>query len=244
METLTRILYVLAGWNVIVLLLVIFAAFGAAALAKWAQAARTLVLRRGAAPTIHLSVLRWAGWLAFAFLLLVLPIAIVNVIRPHAIDGALVFKNGETAVAKVLSVEETSNTLNDQPVMRHNVIFKTARGENIETYFDSWDFNIYPSANSVDYPDAGETFRVAYLPNYPTTFVILTEADSQYTKTNQCSEILGKIEEARNKYEFDPKDENFKAEYARALADGIESSCGEGLSEKLNSLNVEGAAAK
>ncbi|MFZ1699411.1 MAG: hypothetical protein WBO10_08675 [Pyrinomonadaceae bacterium] len=148
----------------------------------------------------------------------------------------LINKYGEKAEAKVISRERTKNLHNEEPVERYNVIYRTAAGENIETYFESWDFNIYPSANSVRYPGPGQIFPVAYLPRFPKTFIILTEEQSEYKATVECSDILSKIAEKKNKFEFDPKNLKYMSEYMNALSEGIEKKCGDHLFDELRRI--------
>ncbi len=154
-----------------------------------------------------------------------LALSIVNLVRPHYIDGQLMDAIGKRTEAKVVRIEGTSIRHNKQPVMRHYVIFKTADGENIDTYFETWDFNVYPSANSVSYPGQGETFGVLYLPSYPTAFLILTDDESSYSKSRECGDILKDLETAKIKFEFDPTDAAYKREFEQATQKAVKANC-------------------
>ncbi|MDM7922806.1 MAG: hypothetical protein QUS14_10945 [Pyrinomonadaceae bacterium] len=151
--------------------------------------------------------------------------SLVNMIFPHVLDGYLIVNYGNTADARVTGIEATSKYLNKSRVMRHNVIFKTAAGENYETHFETWDFNVYPSANSVRYPGQGEAFRVAYLPSFPSAFVILTDDGSDFSRKQECSDALAEIETARIKLEFDRNDPEFKRAYGEAVVKAAELKC-------------------
>ena len=157
------------------------------------------------------------GFLAFS---------VFNIFRPHLVDGWLMNAVGARANAVVTNVEATNNRHNKNTVMRHDILFKTADGTPVETYFHTWDFNIYPSASSVRYPQQGQQFRVLYLPSYPTTFLILTEEDSPYSKQNDCGDLIKALEAAKIKHDFDPKDPKFKAALDEAAKKVIDAKCG------------------
>lgn len=160
-------------------------------------------------------------------------ISFVNLIRPHILDGALIMRYGEIADATVLTVEDTGNLHNKQRVMRHRIIFKMANGEDMETSFDTWDFNVYPSANSVRYPGRGESFRIVYLPSFPEAFLILTEDASQYSKTERCKPILAEVEAMRLRTEFDPENTVYKREYEQATAKAAKDGCTKNLPDDM-----------
>ncbi|HVF47666.1 MAG TPA: hypothetical protein VNA17_08885, partial [Pyrinomonadaceae bacterium] len=178
-------------------------------------------------------------WLAAAALLAALAItalALINIVSRHALDGPLINAYGKKADAKVLSKQSTNSTFNEQPVERYNIIFRTEAGQNVETYFETWDFNIYPPANSVRYPTPGQNFRVAYLPVYPTAFLILTDEKSEYQTAQRCAAILADVEQKRNKYQFDKNNPAYLSQYMTALSEGIRQECAPGLLEELRSI--------
>lgn len=151
----------------------------------------------------------------------------VNVFRPHLIDGYLINLVGQQADAVVTNVEPTWNRLNNRTVNKHSIVFKTAAGENVETYFHTWDFNIFPSASSTVYPGQGETFRILYLPSYPTTFLILTASEeSPHNRAVICTDLTKALEVAKIKYDFDPKDPKFKTALDEAAKRLIDAKCG------------------
>jgi hypothetical protein len=138
---------------------------------------------------------------------------------------------GQKADAKVTKVEATSSLMNEQRVMRHYVIYKTADGKNIETYFETWDFNVYPSANSVTYPAQGQSFRVAYLPSFPTAFIILTEEDSDYSRGKECGKLIAELSEAKAKADFDHTDKNYQKAVEEAAKKVLAAKCGTSTTE-------------
>lgn len=230
MELIAYILYILASKSILLLIVSIFLTIGGFSFVSvWVVAAIRTKPPDGQKRSLRGKILRvvipvvLVG--AFAVIVGILVFSIVNIIRPHLIDGILINEHGQKADAKVLSVEGTNNLMNEQPVMRHNIIFKTAEGKNIETYFETWDFNIYPSANTVIYPKTGQAFRVAYLPSFPTAFIILTEEDSDYSRGKECGKLLAEVNEARIKSEFDRTDIKYKEELDTAIKTAADANC-------------------
>jgi hypothetical protein len=230
MELITYILYLLASKSIILLVFSIFGVVGVFGIVSFFVKGALLKklpdgYRRNLLGKIHLAVVSVILLGLLGGIVGILLFAIINVIRPHAIDGELMNAYGKHTEGKVVRVEATSNLHNKQRVMRHYVIFKTEDGQNIDTYFETWDFNIYPAANSVSYPGRGETFGVLYLPSHPTAFLILTEDGSPYSKSRECGDILSELEAARIKFEFDPKDATYKREFEQATQKAVRAKC-------------------
>ncbi len=231
MELIAYILYILASKSILLLMASIFLTIGGFSfVAFWFAAAMAHKPPPGTPKSIRWFIVRVLVPIglvtASAVVVGILVFSIINLVRPHLIDGMLIDAIGQKADAKVLRVEPTNNRLNNRTVMRHDVIFKTAAGENIETYFETWDFNVYPSANSVSYPGKGESFRVVYLPSFPTAFLILTDEDSGYSRSRECGKILSELEAAKIKVEVDPNDKNYKRELEEATKKLISGKCG------------------
>ncbi len=231
MELLAYILYTLASRSIPVFIFAIFLCIGSATVAfPVVIAALASRPRDGQRRSVVGSILRFllpsGAVLFFVFSFIFGLFSLVNLISPHFLDGELINSYGQKTDAKVISREETGNRHNKQPVIRFKVVYKTADGRNVETYFETWDFNIYPPANSVRYPNVGETFRIAYLPSYPTAFLILTDDASPYTKAAQCGELLSAVEEKRLKHEFDPNNADYRGEYEKAVANAADKKCG------------------
>lgn len=92
------------------------------------------------------------------------------------LTAPLIYHYGVPGQAVIVAAEETGNIYNDQPVDRYAVVLQPADGQKIETYFDSSDFNVYPSRHQVRYPGIGQPFAVHYLASRPQYFVILLPA--------------------------------------------------------------------
>ena len=89
------------------------------------------------------------------------------------VTAPLIYHFGEPGQAVIVDSEETNNMMNEQWVERYFVKLQKADGTQIDTQFDSSDFNVYPRRNRVRYPSQGEPFAVHYLPKRPQSFVIL-----------------------------------------------------------------------
>ena len=237
METFSLVLYFIASWGLFLFVPMIFVDILLGGALRVAARNRTASESDSGRSSFAARLVTWFLAVAFILALVVSVLALINIISPHAIDGHLVYTYGKKTDAKVLNKEGTNNTFNDRQVERYNVIYRTESGETVETYFETSDFNIYPPANSVRYPLPGQNFRIAYLPSYPTAFLILTEEKSEYQATQRCAEILRDIEQKRNKYQFDKKNLTFLSEYVIALSEGIQQECGPGLSDELRSID-------
>ncbi len=231
MELLAYFLYILADWNIWLLVPAIGAAvvtfglmsamFAGAAAARARYEHEPVALRR----RIARIVLPFGSLLLFLGAACWVLLSVVSLIRPHLLDGYLITSIGERADAQVLSQEATNNLHNRQRVMRYHVVYKTKDGRKVETHFDSWDFNVYPSANTVRYPQVGDAFRVAYLPSFPNTFLILTDEDSEFTRKSRCKDLLQELDFQRRLVNFDPSDPDSKKTYDAARAAAEKNGC-------------------
>lgn len=231
METVAYILYTLSNRGLLLLPIAIFGTIAGVSyvlhLRKRLTANEPAVY--GAASNsgrAKLLIARFVTGLCIVAIFGFLAFSVFNIFRPHLVDGWLMNAVGARANAVVTNVEATNNRHNKNTVMRHDILFKTADGTPVETYFHTWDFNIYPSASSVRYPQQGQQFRVLYLPSYPTTFLILTEEDSPYSKQNDCGDLIKALEAAKIKHDFYPKDPKFKAALDEAAKKVIDAKCG------------------
>ncbi len=225
MELLAHILYFLANRGVLLFVFSIFFAIAAFSVAShWHRHYLKRFSGKGTAPKL---LLNSGAAACYTLIFGLLAFSAFNIFRPHGIDGYLINLVGRQADAVVTNVEPTWNRLNNRTVNKHSIVFKTAAGENIETYFHTWDFNIYPSAHSTIYPQQGETFRVLYLPSFPTTFLIMTAAtDSPHNKAVACAELQKALDAARIKHEFDPGDPKFKTALDEAARKFADAKCG------------------
>jgi len=225
MELLAHILYFLANRGVMLLIFsIFFGIVGVSVVSFWRHHYLRRLSKYNEGSRLFITV---AAAICYTLILGLLGLSIVNLVRPHIVDGYLINAAGARADAVVTSVESTWNRHNDRPVMRHNVVFKTAAGENIETYFHTWDFNIYPSATSTRYPQQGESFRVLYLPSFPNTFLIANDdPTSEHTRATDCNELVKALQAAKIKHDFDPNDANFKRALDEAAKKVIDAKCG------------------
>lgn len=225
MELLAHLLYFLANRGVLLLVFSIF--FTIAAVSMVSHWRRHYLEKLTEGNSTGKLLVNIAASLCLTSIFGLLAFSVVNVFRPHLVDGYLIHAIGARADAVVTEVESTWNRHNNSTVKKHSIIFKTASGENIETYFHTWDFNIYPSATFTRYPQKGETFRVLYLPSFPTSFLIANDDPmSEHTKTNQCSDLVKALDAAKIKHDFDPKDTNFKKALDEAAKKVIDAKCG------------------
>lgn len=225
MELLAHLIYFLANRGVLLLVFCIFFTIAAVSVVSfWRHHYLTRFSKYGEGSRVFINI---AASVCYTIVFGLLVLSVVNVFRPHIVDGYLINAIGLRADAVVTNVEPTSSRLNNSTVMKHSVVFKTAAGENIETYFHTWDFNVYPSANSTRYPQQGQTFRVLYLPSFPTSFLIANDdPKSEHTKTNQCGDLTRALHAAKIKHDFDPKDANFKKALDEAAKMVIDAKCG------------------
>ncbi len=223
MELLAHILYFLANRGVVLFVFSMFFTIAAVSIASHWHRHYLKKLSGQVAPKLLLNV---GAAACYAMIFGLLAFSAFNIFRPHGIDGYLINLVGRQADAVVTNVEPTWNRLNNRTVHKHSIVFKTAAGENIETYFHTWDFNVYPSANSTTYPQKGENFKVLYLPSFPTTFLIMTAAaDSPHNKAVACAELEKALDAARIKHEFDRKDPKFKTALDEAEQRVIDARC-------------------
>lgn len=152
-------------------------------------------------------------------------LAIANMVSPHFVDGMLFNSIGQRGDAIVTKVSATNSRHNNSTIMRHDVVIKSADGANVDTYFETWDFNTYPAANTVRYPQQGQQFRVLYLPSFPTSFLILTDEDSPYSKQIDCSKLGNELNAAAVKLKFDPKNAKYQLDFEEATKQMVDAKC-------------------
>src|SRR5690554_1680602 len=91
----------------------------------------------------------------------------------HYLTIPLIYHFGEETTGTVVSIDSTASLYNEQPVYKHNVLFKDIDGDLIETSFKTSDFNVYPITNRVSYPGSGQTFTLRYMKHLPHEFIII-----------------------------------------------------------------------
>lgn len=151
--------------------------------------------------------------------------AVLNLIFGSNLSNHLINKHGQPGTGLVLREETTNTTFNDEPVFRYPVLLKKTDGQTVETYFETWDFNVYPNSESVRYPKVGEAFNLKYLEENPNRFIILAN-EGDYSQSLNCQELKAAMDEAERKMNFDEKEESFKAEFEQAKTVYENADCG------------------
>ena len=149
----------------------------------------------------------------------------LNFIFGHAINSRLIYAVGKPGKAEAISSYQTSTRYNNHNVVGYRVLIRAQDGKVIQTGFADDDFNVYPSHNSVSYPQQGDRFNVRYLEHFPGSFIIITNDDSPWTLALQCGGWNHQLNEARSKFEFDKSNQQFKNAYIKAIKDYISKRC-------------------
>jgi hypothetical protein len=143
----------------------------------------------------------------------------------HGINSRLIHWAGKPGKAEVISSYRTSTRYNNHDVIGYRVLIRTQEGKVIQTGFADDDFNVYPSHNSVSYPQQGDRFNVRYLEHFPGSFIIITNDDSPWALALQCGDWKHQLDEARSKFEFDRSNQQFKKAYIQAIQNYISKRC-------------------
>ncbi len=231
MELIAYILYLIASRSFIFLILAIFLIIGRYSILRILSRSGsgdelTLDDKPGSEPTVEPKPRSYLRFAVSTVIFGMAALALINFIFPHFVDGELMNAYGKRTAGKVVKVTETSSRHNNNRVMRHDVIYKDENGNNIETSFQTWDFNIYPSSNTTRYPQLGDEFEVLYLPSFPTAFLIATDGKSPHAKATACNDLIKALESAKIKHDFDPKDPKFKSALDEAAKKVLDAKCG------------------
>lgn len=148
-----------------------------------------------------------------------------NLFRPHFADAGFISRIGHHADAKIINTKTYSEVNDPELTVRYEIMFKTSAGELVETHFYSSDHNFHPPVRSINFAQPGETFRIAYLPNFPTAFVVLTDADSPAKTRAQCSDLGPELNKAIARRDFEPNSEQYKQELADAAKRFADAGC-------------------
>jgi hypothetical protein len=199
-DTFLHLLYTLVQWRFLALFACIFLGLGAQIVPPFRPRADGQARFRTLIP-IPLGVVLGVG----------------NVIYGTELSANLIHRFGAQGQATVTGSYETNTSYNDRPVKGHNVLIKTADAGTIATNFTDMDFNVYPPANGVYYPQQGDVFNVSYLRNFPQDFVIISNDDSPWARALRCFELSAGTREAEAKQHFDAASEEFRQAYENAL---------------------------
>ena len=147
----------------------------------------------------------------------------VNFIFGSYFNSKLIYLAGEPGAAVVVGSYNTSSQYNNHDVVGYHVLINTIEGKTIQTSFEDDDFNVYPSHNSVTYPQQGGHFNVRYLKHFPVALSLwpMTTARGPC----HCNVPKNKLDEARSKFEFNRSDLTFKAAYINSINNYINKRC-------------------
>jgi hypothetical protein len=199
-DAILHLLYNVAQWRFFLLFACILLALAAQALPPFRPRADGQARFRSLIP-IPLGVLLGVG----------------NVIFGPDWSTTLVHRFGAQGQATVTGSFDTGNSYNDRRVMGHNVLIKTADARTIETSFTDADFNVYPPANGVYYPQQGDVFNVSYIARFPQDFVIISNDDSPWARSLRCYGLNAALHQADAKQRFAPTSNDYRQAYEAAL---------------------------
>jgi len=158
----------------------------------------------GAAITAHprLRRLRPLAGVVFSVLLL------ASLFLGTPIRNRLIQYAGLAGEGMITQISDTSSVYNEQTVLRFDTILRLSDGSTVKTQFHSDDFNVVDGRdwNLTQYPNAGERFRVRYLPHNPEAFVVLTDTESEYGRRLLASEQQEEIKALENQLKMAPED--------------------------------------
>jgi hypothetical protein len=141
---------------------------------------------------------------------------IVNLFTGSIFNALFLNAVGQTGTAVVTHSEETSSTLNDQPIWAYDAVLKTADGRDVVTGFNTMTASIYPIRNEILIPPEGEVFVAKYVPGFPRNMVIMRDL-SPYGKVYRIGRDRGPVDKAANQFAASPGNAAFIAEYRDAL---------------------------
>jgi hypothetical protein len=164
--------------------------------------------------------------------LVMIPLGIIlgigNVLAGPDLAAVLIHSFGMQAQATVTGTYATGSIYNDRQVMGHNVLIRTSDGQNVETSFEDDDFNVYPPANGVTYPQDGDQFNVSHLKGYPADFVIISNDSSPWARSLRCYDLMSARRQADNKRQFVPESVPYRKAYEDAVQAARAAGCNTG----------------
>lgn len=153
---------------------------------------------------------------AFLPILIGVLLGVGNLIWGPDLSAVLVHRFGTQGQATVTGTFDTGNSYNNRRVMGYNVLINTRDRRTIETSFEDDDFNVYPPANGVYYPQQGDRFNVSYIGSFPKDFIIISNDDSPWARALRCFELTSALREADSKQRFAPDSLAFRKSYEDA----------------------------
>lgn len=152
------------------------------------------------------------------FLIAILPLSIANAFAGQFLNAWFLNKYGVRSTAVITSDVQTNSTLNDEYIHDYEAIVQQQDGNYVNTYFSTTTAAIYPIENGIHIPQKGAHFPVKFIPGYEKNIVILYY-ESEQGQRQLRYEKQSPVETARIKYEADPENKEFIAEYIKALKD-------------------------
>jgi hypothetical protein len=140
----------------------------------------------------------------------------VNAFTGHVVNSLFLNAFGVRGSAVIVHSTETNTMLNYQYVWEHNVVLKTAGGQDVPTTFATDTASIYPVRNEILIPPEGQTFVVKYVPGFERNFVIMSD-ESEYGRERLIRADLEPVKKAEAQLAVSPANRAFVDEYRGAL---------------------------
>ena len=133
-----------------------------------------------------------------------------------AVNALFLNAVGTPGSAVIVHAEETSSTLNDNPIWYYEAVVRTADGHDVETSFDTMSASIYPWRNQILIPPEGERFAVKYVSGFPRNIAIMVD-QSPYGRKHLIEQDREPVETAAAKLAAAPDNAGFREAYRQAL---------------------------
>lgn len=145
-------------------------------------------------------------------LLVLLVIYIGNMFGGHFVTNFLINEYGSNGYGIVINTEETSKNFNGKVDIKYNVVINGSDFKHYSTYCLTSDSNIVPTSlnNKYFFPTGGVKFNVKYIKKYPRAFVIISDDQSEYSKSLRALNNAEAIQKIRNKLKMNPNDSSLK----------------------------------
>ena len=144
-------------------------------------------------------------------------LGLINMLFGTVITTNLIYHYGVAGSATVTATSDSGSRSNSRPILNHSVLIRTPDRQVISTSFASDDFNVYPPHNRTTYPGKGEVFTVRYLSHFPRDFVIVADDGSPWASWMKCRNLRSAADDARQKRDFAPDQEEYRKAYDDAV---------------------------
>lgn len=225
MEMIVKILFFVANWRSFFFVPLIFVVVSLFLFRKSFANAIRLARSEGRDVPVLFRLGHIVGWLGLLSACAMFIFVLANLFWPHFADAGFIYRTGNHTNAKITNIKMYSEVNDPELIVRYEIMYQTNAGELVETYFHSSDHNFYPPAGSINYAQSGESFRIAYLSGSPTTFVVLTDADSPAKTRAACLEIAQELNRASSRRDLEPENEQYAQELAAATKRFVDAGC-------------------